>query len=141
MGISINPYLNFAGNSREAMTFYQSVFGGDLLINTFADFGMTDMPADGTMHARLDTDHFTLMATDAMPGAEESWGGTRNYIAFMGDDVETLTAWFDALADGGTVGQPLQQQVWGDMYGQLTDRFGIEWMFNVSSAGGSQAEG
>ncbi len=132
MTITVNPYLNFAGNTREAMTYYQSVFGGELQVLTFGDFGMADMPADGTMHAALIHPNFTVMASDAQPGAEQTWGGTRNYIAFMGDDVDTLQGWYDALAADGTAGMPLQKQVWGDMYGDVKDKFGIEWMFNIA---------
>lgn len=132
MSISVNPYLNFAGNAREAMEYYQSIFGGKLDVMTFGDFNMPNMPAEGTMHAALVTDDFTVMGCDAMPGAEQTWGGTRNYIAFMGDDVDTLVGWYNALAADGTPGMPLEKQVWGDMYGDVKDKYGIEWMFNIS---------
>ncbi len=133
MTIQMSPYLNFPpGQTREAMETYQRIFGGSLHIVTFADFGFAEMPADGVMHAALTHEHFKLYASDAMPGAEVTWGGTRNYIAFMGDEIEVLRGWFEALAEGGHVGTPLDKQVWGDFYGQVTDRFGIEWMFNVS---------
>ncbi len=133
MAISVNPYLNFPGNSAEAMTYYQGIFGGDLRILRFADFGMSDMPADGTMHAALVQPNFTIMASDAMPGAETTWGGTRNYIAFMGDELETMSSWYAALAADGTASQPLEQQAWGDTYGDVRDKYGIEWMFNIAS--------
>lgn len=131
--ITLNAYLNFPGNTREAMTYYQGIFGGTLDVMTFGDFGIDDMPADGTMHAALKTDSFNLYASDAMPGAERTWGGTRVYLAFMGDDLDTLTRWFDALAADGEVGMPLEQQVWGDTYGLCKDKYGLEWMVNVSS--------
>ena len=51
MTAKLVPYLNFPGNTREALTFYQSVFGGELLFNTFADFGVSEMPADGIMRS------------------------------------------------------------------------------------------
>lgn len=133
MTTKLVPYLNFAGNTREALTFYQSVFGGELTINTFGEYGVTEMPADGVMHADLGTDEFSLSASDAMPGDEESWGGTRVYLALMGDDLATLEAWFTALAEGGEVLVPLERQVWDDLYGQVKDRFGLEWMFNISA--------
>ena len=91
------------------------------------------MPPDGTMHAELETDHFTIMASDAMPGSEEQWGGTRIYLAFMGDDLETLQGWFDKLGADGRVGQPLHLEAWGDTYGDVKDKFGIEWLFNISA--------
>lgn len=130
--IRLNPYLNFAGNTREAMEYYHGIFGGTLNVSTFADFGMEGMPADGTMHAELSTDHFVLMASDAMPGAEATWGGTRNYIGIFGDEVEKLQSWYAALAADGEAGMPLEKQVWGDMYGDVKDKFGIEWMVNIS---------
>jgi len=131
------PYLNFPGNTREAMEFYQSVFGGKLDVITFADFHVDGMPPEGTMHAYLRADGFNIAASDAMPGAETTWGGTRVYLAFMTED-EGILPWFDALAEGGSVSQPLEQQAWGASYGLVTDRFGLEWMFNV---GPGNAEG
>ena len=139
MTISLSPYLNFAGNTREAMNFYHDVFGGTLHIITFAEFGVTGMPADGVMHAALTTDHLSIFATDAQPGAEASWNGTRVYLSLMGDDSGTLTDWFNRLAEGGRIGMPLEKQVWGDTYGLVADRFGIEWMVNIAGtpSGGS----
>lgn len=136
MSIQLVAYANFAGNAREAMTYYQEVFGGKLTIAGFADFGLQDMPADGTMHAELVTDWFTIMASDAMPGAEATWGGTRVYLAFMSDEVERLTLWYDRLAADGRAGKPLERQVWGDLYGDVMDKFGLEWMFNISQPKG-----
>ena len=132
MSLTMSPYLNFAGNAREAMEYYHGIFGGELTVTTFADFGMENMPPEGTMHAELATDAFKLYASDAMPGAETTWGGTRNYIAFMGDDVDTLKGWYDALLADGSAGMPLEKQVWGDMYGDVKDKYGIEWMFNIA---------
>lgn len=132
MTTKLHPYLNFPGNAREAMEFYQSVFGGKLDVMTFGDYGMEGMPADGTMHAYLDAGEFAFAASDALPGAEETWGGTRVYLAFMGDDP-SISKWFEALAEGGEVGQPLEQQVWGDTYGLVKDRYGLEWMFDIGA--------
>lgn len=140
MSISLSPYLNFPqGVTREAMTFYQSVFGGKLDISTFGDFGMEGMPADGVMHAQLSTDGFVFMASDAMPGSEDQWGGTRVYLTFFGDELDKLSGWFDKLAVGGSVGTPLEKMVWGDTYGVLKDQYGLEWMFNISDPNAASA--
>ena len=140
MSIQLVAYANFAGNAREAMTYYQKVFGGKLTIAGFAGFGLQDLPADGTMHAELVTDWFTIMASDAMPGAEQTWGGTRVYVAFMGDEADAMLGWYHRLAEDGRPGMPLEKQAWGDMYGDVMDKFGIEWMFNISTPQeGSQA--
>ena len=136
MTISLSPYLNFAANTREAMEFYREVFGGKLDILTFADYKLEGMPADGVMHAALVTEQFSLFASDAMPGAEASWNGTRVYLAFMGDDTQRLTDWFYKLGEGGRISMPLEKQMWGDTYGQVVDRFGVEWMINISAAQG-----
>ena len=143
MAISLSPYLNFPGNGREAMTYYQGIFGGELQLWGFAEFGMPDMPAEGLMHGQLEVNEsLTIMASDAFPGAEQSWGGTRSYCSFFGDDLPTMQGWFDALAADGSVGQALEKQVWGDVYGLLKDKYGIEWMFNVSvPEGWSQQQG
>lgn len=132
--LQLVPYINFPGNAREAMTYYQEVFGGELDISSFGDFQAEGMPADGVMHAQLESDGFTVMASDAMPGSEETWGGTRVYCCFFGDDVERGKGWYERLAADGTVGAPLEKQMWGDMYGDVKDKFGIEWMFNLSEA-------
>lgn len=133
MTIALHPYLNFPGNAREAMEFYQSIFGGELVVSTFGEAGMgDDMPADGTMHAHLETPAFSIMASDAMPGAEATWGGTRNYLSLVGDDAETMTGWFEKLAESGSVGMPLEKQVWGDTFGICMDKYGLEWMVNIS---------
>jgi PhnB protein len=137
MSVSLIAYANFPqGRTREAMTYYQQVFGGKLDISSFGDFGMEGAPADGVMHSQLVTDAFTIMASDAMPGAENTWGGTRIYLAFMGDDEGTLKGWFDTIAADGSVGMPLEKQVWGDTYGLVKDKFGLEWMFNISGQQG-----
>jgi PhnB protein len=134
MTVTLSPYINFAGNAREALTYYHGILGGELQIWGFGEFGVLDMPADGVMHGQIDVNEgLTVMASDAMSGAEETWGGTRVYCALFGDDEPTMRGWFDALAADGEVGVPLEKQVWGDTYGLVKDRFGVEWMFNVSS--------
>lgn len=142
MAITCSPYLNFDGNTREAMEFYQGIFGGELTIFTFGDFKLEGMPADGVMHAALKTDGFSLYASEAMPGASATWNGSRNYISFMGSeaDLDTLTSWFNQLADGGHVGMALELQMWGDYYGQCTDKFGIEWMVDAPTADAVDAQ-
>ena len=135
----LNPYLNFDGNTREALEFYQGVFGGELNVMAFGDMGMTEhdgnpIPADGVMHGQLTSDQgFTLMASDNVPGMSE--GQTPNgHLSLSGDESELLHGYFDKLADGGKVTMPLEKQMWGDEFGMLTDRFGITWMVNISGA-------
>ena len=132
MASLLTPYLNFRDNAREAMEFYQQVFGGELTISTFGEFGMAEAGADLVMHAQLETSlGFTLMASDAPPGMDFS-EGTGITVAITGDDVDDLRGYFAKLSEGGTVETPLELQMWGDEYGALTDRFGIPWMANIS---------
>ncbi|MCW2777577.1 MAG: hypothetical protein JWN17_1302 [Frankiales bacterium] len=134
MSTALNPYLTFPGNAKEAMETYARVFGGELSLSTFGQFGAEGMPADGVMHASLPTPAGTLMASDAAPGQGEFVRGNGVTLSLSGDDETALRGWFEALAEGGTVTMPLEKQVWGDVYGQLTDRFGVAWMVNIVAA-------
>jgi PhnB protein len=136
MSSLLNPYLQFNGNAREAMEFYQGVFGGQLTSNTFGEFGAPDPAiADLIMHASLTTDSgYALMASDIAPGMEYQPGSTVT-ISLSGDDT-VLRDYFAKLADGGEVTLKLEKQMWGDEFGQCTDRFGIRWMVNISAAQG-----
>lgn len=129
----LNPYLAFGDTARAAMEFYQSVLGGELALNTYASMGQGDGPqADLIMHSQLETPlGFTLMASDM---TEERGGATANSaISLSGDDADELRGYFAGLADGGQVQVPLAPQMWGDEFGMVTDRFGIQWMVNISA--------
>jgi PhnB protein len=131
----LNPYIAFEGNAREAMEFYQSVFGGELRVNTFGEFGNDDPAvADKVMHAMLETDAgYALMASDTAPGMPFS-PGTTITISLSGDDDAALRGYWEKLAAGGTVNMPLEKQMWGDEFGQCTDKFGLAWMVNIGQA-------
>jgi PhnB protein len=130
----LNPYISFNGNAREAMEFYRSVFGGELVLNTFGELGTPDPAiADKIMHSQLETPAgYTLMGSDTPPGMDYNPGNTIT-VSLSGDDTE-LRTYFQRLSDGGTVTMPLEKQVWGDEFGQVVDRFGVPWMINVSQA-------
>jgi PhnB protein len=134
MGSLLNPYLTFQDTAREAMEFYRSVFGGELTINTFGEYGDPDSPdSEKVMHSMLTTDDgYTLMASDT-PEEMEFTPGSQITISLSGDgdDVDAVRRQWEALSEGATVTVPLAQQVWGDEFGQLTDRFGISWMVNI----------
>jgi PhnB protein len=129
----LNPYLTFDGNAREAMEFYHSVFGGELRINTFGEFGAPDPAiADKVMHSMLTTDRgYVLMASDTAPGATYVPGATVT-CSLSGDPGEGLEEVWEKLSDGGTVALPFEKQMWGDLFGMCTDKFGIPWMVNVA---------
>lgn len=133
MASRLNPYVSFDGNAREAMEFYKYVFGGELTVNTFGEYGSDDAAiADKTMHAQLENDRgFTLMASDTAPGMPHQLG-TNMAISLSGDDAGELHDYWDKLATGGTVTMPLEKQVWGDEFGMVVDRFDISWMVNIA---------
>ena len=133
----LNPYLNFpVGVGAEAMTFYADVLGGKLDVVRFADMGM-EGPPEALMHGYLVTaDGFVLMASDVGPDDTTSAGNIS--LCLGGDDEETMRGWFARLGEGGEVHVELAPQVWGALYGQLRDRFGITWMFNIERADAGQ---
>ena len=133
MAAVLNPYLSFDNNARQAMEFYRDVFGGDLRINTFGEFGQADSAeADKVMHAQLETDRgFTLMASDTPPGMQRNPGDNIS-ISLSGDDTDALRGYWEKLSGGGNVTMPLEKQMWGDEFGMCVDRFGVPWMVNIS---------
>jgi PhnB protein len=135
----LNPYLNFSDNAREAMEFYKDVFGGNLTLNTFGDYGTQGDEANKIMHAQLETDSgFTLMAADTPEGMSRN-AGDNITVSLSGDDAEALRGYWEKLSDGGDVTMPMEKQMWGDEFGMCTDRFGIPWMVDIvpADAGGS----
>ena len=123
----LTPYLSFPGTAREALTFYQEVFGGELVLNTLGDFGRDDGPAEAIAHGMLQGP-VELFASDAAAGEP----GVRLegvLFALLGtSDPATLEEWFTALSDRGVDIDPLQARPWGDHDGQVTDRFGVRWL-------------
>ena len=137
MTVRLNPYLSFKDTARQAMEFYKSVFGGELAINTFADFQASEDPAeqDKVMHSMLECDNgFVLMAADT-PNSMEYTPSVVS-ISLSGDDEGTLRGYWKKLTAGGTVTAPLEKAPWGDTFGMCVDKFGVHWMVNV--AGGDQ---
>jgi len=138
MTVTLNPYLNFKDTSREAMTFYQSVFGGELTISTFADLGapVEAHEANLTMHAALVTDNgLTLFASDT-PSHMQYTPAAGFSVSLSGDDDATLRSYWQKLSDGAAIGMPLEPAPWGDVFGMLVDKFGISWLVNISPAAG-----
>lgn len=140
---SVSTYLNFPGNTEEAFLFYRTVFGGDFIggIMRYQDIPLSDdmPPIDEkdwnlVMHVALPIlGGYLLMGSDA----PESMGfqvkpGNNVYINLQPDTRAETRRLFEALAEGGTVEQELQDMFWGDFYGSCRDKFGIQWMFNCS---------
>jgi PhnB protein len=137
MSTVLNPYLNFRDNARQAMEFYQSVFGGKLDVSTFKDYGASQDPSedDKIMHSVLEADGLTFMASDT-PSRMEYAPGTNFSMSLSGDDEVELRGYFDKLQDGGMVMMPLEKATWGDTFGMLTDKFDVRWLVNISQTEG-----
>jgi PhnB protein len=134
MQTKLNPYLSFKDNAREAMEFYKDVFGGTLDLNFYKDSHVSDDPSedDKIMHALLHVDDgITFMAADT-PNSMPYQPGHNISMSLSGDDEEELRGYYDKLSAGGKVTLPLEKAPWGDTFGMFTDKFGIDWMVNIS---------
>ncbi|MET9734869.1 VOC family protein [Streptomyces sp. NPDC006458] len=132
MASRLNPYLSFDGDAREAMEFYKEVFGGTLKLNTFGEFGQKGTPDENKiMHGMLETEAgFTLMGADSPPGTEAT-RGTSFSVSVSGEDEAELRGYWEKLSARSEVSVPLAKQMWGDVFGMCTDRFGVPWMIDI----------
>ena len=136
MQTKLNAYVNFKNTTREAMQFYQSVFGGKLTMNTFKEFHASEDPAedDLIMHAELKADNgMAFMASDT-PERMEYRPGTNFSLSLSGDNAAELTTYFQKLSAGGTIVMPLTEAPWNDTFGMCTDKFGVSWLVNISKS-------
>jgi PhnB protein len=138
---TLNPYLSFRDDARAALEFYESVFGGELTLNTFAESPMSgEYPDEGdkVLHGQLVTSSgYTLMCADT-PASMDHNPGSAYAVSISGaqeEDAE-LRGYWEKLSEGATVTAPLDTAPWGDTFGMLTDRFGINWMVNIAGSGG-----
>ena len=134
MSTRLNPYLGFRDTASDAMTFYKSVFGGELSVNTFGEFNASEDPAekDKIMHSMLETESgLVLMASDT-PNSMDYTPGSNYSVSLSGEDEDELRGYWDKLSDGGTVAMPLEKAPWGDSFGMCVDKYGVSWMVNIS---------
>jgi len=134
MQSKLNPYLSFKDNTREAMEFYRTVFGGKLDLSTFKDYHASQDPSedDMIMHSVLEAENgITIMASDT-PNRMEYRAGTNMSMSLSGDNEAELKAYFEKLSAGGTVTMPLEKAIWGDSFGMCTDKFGVQWLVNIA---------
>lgn len=129
MKATVNPYISFNGKTREAFEFYNSIFGGEITISTFADQHVPNAPADGVMHAQLEVNNtIILMGSDGMDNTKVSGFS----LSLSGDDADELRGYFQKLAADGQITKPLEKESWGAEFGMLQDKFGISWMVNIT---------
>jgi PhnB protein len=133
--ISLEPYIFFKGNAKEAMEFYKSVFGGELTMSTLGESPkevLEQMKVDKSrygeiMHSSL-KGPVNLMGSDSQMASDHS---AKVELSINGTDEAKLKEIFNKLADGGKVRMPLEKQFWGDTFGMLTDKYGVDWMMNI----------
>jgi PhnB protein len=123
MSVELNAYLFFPGNAEQAIAFYQQVFGGEVTITRVGDVDPTAAPEQKNLviNAQLIGGDITLRASDRQDTSTDPQ--TRIELSLIG------------LADGGTVRAKLEKQFWGDVFGAVTDKYGIGWQINIGTAG------
>jgi PhnB protein len=119
------------------MEFYRSVFGGELAVSTFADFHVSDNPAeqDKIMHSMLTTANGPVLMAADLPDTMEYRAGTNFSVSLSGEDESELRGYWDGLSEGATITEPLKSAPWGDSFGMLVDNFGVTWLVNIAGAG------
>ncbi len=135
--MNLIPYLYFDGTCAEAVQFYTEVFGGTISslqrwseMPPNPNYPISDEQKNRVMHAHMNAKGFALMASDGMPGTEQKGGNVSLSLNF--EDVEEGEKLFEALSNEGAVETPLTEMFWGAKFGQFTDKFGIDWMFNIA---------
>jgi PhnB protein len=133
--IRLEVYLFFHGECEEAMNFYKNIFGGNLEVSKYGDMPEGTPDIEGTekdwlMHSSLEGGQINLMGSDTAKASPEA---KKVSLSLGGTDEPAMRKIFDALAEGGKVFQPLKKEFWGDTFGSLTDKYGIEWMMNIGA--------
>jgi PhnB protein len=136
--ITLNPYIFFQGNCKEAMEFYKNIFGGELAMQTMGEVPDEAMPPgvnkeevkDQIMHAGLSGGTVAIMGSDSSKASAKA---AKIELSLSGTDETKLRKIFDSLGEGGKVNMPLAKQFWGATFGMLTDKYGIDWMVNIDT--------
>lgn len=135
MSVNAVTHLNFRGDARAALEFYQSVFDGELMIITNQDMGIVDVPSEvdqvkwGQVAA---ANGFRVMAYDVPAAQPWSRGEDSFFLSLRGDSADEIAALWAKLAEGSAVIVPLEPAQWSPLYGMLKDRFGITWVVDVA---------
>ncbi|MFI6787974.1 VOC family protein [Nonomuraea sp. NPDC050383] len=136
MSVQSVTHLNFRGDARAALEFYQSVFGGHLSVVTYKDAGNPQdaAEADQVMWGQVVSDRgFHVMAYDVPSRLPWDRGENSFFLSVRGDSAEEITAYWERLSEGASIAQPLGPAQWAPLYGMLTDRFGVVWVVDVAS--------
>jgi len=130
---AIVPYLNFNGNATEALAFYSNAFNGTIVHQQ--TFGESPMPIDEDwknkiMHAFFKAGDLSIMVSDSRKNDENFTSGTNLSLSLNFTEEAEIDRVFSALSEAAKITMPLDKTFWGAKFGMLTDKFGVNWMFN-----------
>ena len=132
----INSFLTFNGNCREAMTFYKECLGGELTQQTVGELPMAEqMPAqmkESILHSMLTSESIVIMGSDMAPETGLIKGNSVSLMLNFSNEEETRRIYTN-LSKGGNATHPLEVTFWGALFGNLTDKFGNQWMLNFDN--------
>ncbi|KKC36637.1 glyoxalase/bleomycin resistance protein/dioxygenase [Devosia epidermidihirudinis] len=137
MTIQTTTHLNFRGDARAALSFYQTVFGGDVMVFTYRDTGNIKNEAEAdqvTFGQVASPDGFRIMAYDVPSSMDWNPGTIPVFVSVRGADAAEITRYWEKLIDGATIVQPLAPSGWAPLYGMVKDKFGITWVLDVQAA-------
>lgn len=131
--MQVTPHLPFPGNCEEALQFYEKALGAKTLrILTYAETPMAShVPPDWgkkIVHGRFQVGDTFVMVVDAGPDHYQAPKGISLTLSI--DEPQEAERVFNALAEGGSIGMPIQETFWAHRFGVVTDRFAIPWMVN-----------
>jgi PhnB protein len=125
MSVKSVTHLNFRGDARAALEFYQAVFGGEVAVVTYPD-------ADQVMWGQVAADNgFHVMAYDVPSTMPWDQGENAFFVSVRGETAGEVAAYWEKLSEGATVVRPLEPAPWAALYGMLKDRFGVVWVVDV----------
>ncbi|GAB2805006.1 VOC family protein [Streptomyces daliensis] len=136
MSVNTVTHLNFRGDARAALDFYRSVFGGEVAVVTYKDAGIVQEPseADQVMWGQVASGNgFRVMAYDVPSRMPWDRGENAFFVSVRGESADEITTFWERLAEGATVVQPLAPAQWAPLYGMLKDRFSVTWVLDVVS--------
>ena len=137
MTIKTTAHLNFRGDARAALKFYQSVFGGEITLLSYRDAKAVQEPAeaDQIMWGQVESaDGFRVMAYDVPSHMDYAPGTIPMFMSVRGDDADVVNAHWARLVEGGTVVQPIGPAAWSPLYGMVRDKFGVTWVMDLAVA-------
>ena len=137
---TLNAHIAFNGNCEEAFNFYKSVFGGDFTymgrfneMPESEDYTVPEGDKNKIMHVSLPIGSSVLMGSDVGGDWAPSFKLGNNFaVSVSANSKEEADRIFNSLAESGKVTMPLENTFWGDYFGMLTDKFGINWMMSYN---------